>query len=148
MGLISQLVAALTLLTTALPVTPEELRDHSDLVVVARVGARTSRWEAGRIYTRVQLEVLDTWKGRTDGTLLDVDLLGGVVGHIGQTVSGEARLVQDETVLLFLVQATGVYRVAAMEQGVWPLTWNQGWQPTLHANLRQRLVTSQKPVAP
>ena len=50
-----------------------------------------------------------------------VRTLGGVVGEIGQAVSGEAQIEPGSRSLLFLAQAGGAVVVTAMGQGDYPI---------------------------
>ncbi len=52
--------------------------------------------------------------------------LGGVVGKIGQSVAGEARIGPGTRSLLFLAEAGGALVVTARAQGHYPLVTDKG----------------------
>jgi hypothetical protein len=94
------------------------------------VGAPTSalsRWiTLGRrrvIVTETQFRVQDTIlaRGTPLGALVVVRTLGGVVGDVGEIVSGEAALNLDEVCVLFLTAGADAFYVTGMAQGHFPL---------------------------
>lgn len=136
-GITLGLAVALALGWTARPASATILRElglselvrQADRVVVARVEARASRWEGGRIVTDVTLRVEDSAKGDARvGERVVVTTMGGSVDGIGMKVVGEAAFVKGETALVFLtaLDATwaGVrtWEVVGMAQGRMPVT--------------------------
>jgi len=136
-GITLGLAVALAVGWTARPASATILRElglgelvrQADRVVVARVEARVSRWEGGRIVTDVTLRVEETAKGDARvGERVVVTTMGGSVDGIGMTVVGEAAFVKGETALVFLtaLDATwaGVraWEVVGMAQGRMPVT--------------------------
>jgi hypothetical protein len=104
--------------TTMQRATLPELAQDAALIAVVEVGASTSFWDSGRIRTRHELLVRDTWKGpRLER--VSVLTLGGVVGDLGQRVEGEAALPTGRRLVVFLeaLPERGAYRVLSMHQG-------------------------------
>jgi hypothetical protein len=86
-----------------LPVAVEELAGRAARVVHGRVEAvEMTRDTEGRILTRVELRVDATWKGEHEDKVTVVQA-GGTVGTRRVVVSGEARYVPGEEVVVFLV---------------------------------------------
>ncbi len=81
----------------------EQMAKSSPQVVRGTVGAQEARWDEGRrtIHTFTQVHVTERLKGDPAG-IITVRQPGGVVGTLGQTVSGAARFTEGEEVLLFL----------------------------------------------
>lgn len=106
--------------TVALLVSLERMVSQSAYVVVGVARERHSVWEdsvTGRhivTYTKVTVERAVVG---SPGAEIWVRTLGGEVGDIGQSVSGEAQLVAGSRALLFLAQAEGAFVVTAMSQG-------------------------------
>ncbi len=113
--------------TTARPVSLPELVELSDHALVGTPTSFVSRWEtvgrSRRIVTYASVEVQQTIDGRPPKErFLTIRTLGGRVGDIGQLVHGEARLVAEDTSVFFLRPGSeGVFHVAAMAQGHYPL---------------------------
>jgi hypothetical protein len=107
--------------SVALAVTLDELVRHSDIALVGEAVEARSAWEtvAGgrRIVTYTRVRALESVYGQPPDELW-VRTLGGVVGRIGQQVSGEARLPTGSRHLLFLTRAPdGALVVTARAQG-------------------------------
>lgn len=105
--------------TTLLRLDVEQLTQASDVVVRGTVKSVKSRWSADhlRILTDVELSVAESLKGSAEQAII-VTQPGGVVGDIGQRVSGLAAFTEGEEVVLFLTRrAQGRYDVAGMAQG-------------------------------
>lgn len=115
--------------STARRASLPELVDASSLVVVATITHRSSYWNEGRIYTRNQAQLKEVWlsygtadpeKNRLTSFPPNLDLitLGGVVGEIGQKVSGSPTLKVGSAYVLFLVEGTpGQWHVVGLSQG-------------------------------
>lgn len=134
-GITLGLAVALAVGWTARPASATILRElglselvrQADRVVVARVEARVSRWEGGRIVTDVTLRVEDSAKGDARvGERVVVTTMGGSVDGIGMKVVGEAAFVKGETALVFMVAsgaaAVRTWEVVGMAQGRMPVT--------------------------
>jgi hypothetical protein len=120
MARLSPVVLALALLapslalgTVVLSLSFEELTARAPLVVQATVHASNTDWDSehGKIWTWTELVVKDTLKGERVSTVL-VKQPGGIVGAIGQHVSGAATFKDGEEVVLFLEPAPD-------ERGAW-----------------------------
>lgn len=106
--------------TTARRASLTELVHGSDLVLLGTTEEQESFWDGGRIYTRSTVRVEEVWAGTAPkGETVDVLTLGGVVGDLGQRVSGVAKLPVGGRVVLFLQSdKRGRYRTLGMSQGV------------------------------
>src|SRR4051812_27828389 len=90
---------ATTLVKTDLPT----LTKTSDVIVRGKVKKVAMRWsrDHSRILTEVEVEVSESLKG-SPGATVRILQPGGVVGNIGQTISGLARFTEGEDLVLFL----------------------------------------------
>jgi hypothetical protein len=108
----------------ALLVSMDELVGASTYVVVAQAGERTSVWEdlpgGRRIVTYTRFKVERAVVG-SPGSEVMVRTLGGVVGTVGQAVSGEAKIASGERSLLFLAKSGGALVVTGLAQGHFPI---------------------------
>ncbi|MDI1482147.1 hypothetical protein [Polyangium sp. y55x31] len=115
-------------------VSLDELVSSSSYVVVAKAAERQSMWEDSpsgrRIVTYTRLDVESSVVGEP-GTQVWVRTLGGVVGDVGQWVSGEAVLKPGERSLLFLHKTPTAVVVTAMAQGHYPVISTEGGVPKL-----------------
>ena len=113
--------------TSAQALSLRELLLRSRHAVFATPTGVEARWEsyAGtrRIVTYTKVAVDQAADGRaTAQSELLVRTLGGKVGHIGQLVHGEARLVLGRPALLFVnPDLEQIWRVTGMAQGHYPL---------------------------
>jgi hypothetical protein len=102
----------------------DSLVDASTFVVVATAGQKYSVWEdwpsGRRIVTYTKLSIERAAVG-SPGTEIWVRTLGGAVGSIGQSVSGEAQIAAGERSLLFLRKTDAAVVVTAMAQGHYPV---------------------------
>lgn len=107
------LASSLALATVVLSLSFEELTARAPLVVHATVHASNTDWdqEHAKIWTWTELVVKDTLKGERVSTVL-VKQPGGMVGEVGQHVSGAATFAPGEEVVLFLEPAPD-------ERGAW-----------------------------
>jgi hypothetical protein len=111
-----------------------ELVGASTHVVVATAGERRSAWEdlpGGRrivTYTRFKIERAI---GASPGEEIEVRTLGGVVGQVGQAVSGDAKIAKGERALLFLKKADRAFVVAGLAQGHFPVRADAKGTPRL-----------------
>ena len=86
------------------PLSVPELIDASDLVVRGAVASKScQRDEAGRIYTKVELDVAETWKGAAVTKKLTVVHGGGILGEERVVVSGQVGYRIGEEVVAFLI---------------------------------------------
>lgn len=108
-----RLIAAVLLLaplsavaTVVMALTMEELTSRSPLVVRGTVHRVDVQWSEGRhrIWTYAEVVVSETLKGAPRTTVL-VKQPGGIIGDVGEHVSGAARFAPGEEVVLFLEPA-------------------------------------------
>jgi hypothetical protein len=86
------------------PMPVSELSAKADLVVNGKVLAKSSqRDDSGRIYTKIQLEVNDVWKGAVSSNSITIVHGGGTVGNERTEVSGQVEFEVGEEVVAFLV---------------------------------------------
>lgn len=106
--------------TTALRLGPRDLAARARAIVEGRVISTDSERtpDGKRIFTRVRIRVDEVWKG-SPGREVEVVLPGGVVGDYEQIVQGMPRFGEDESVLVFLEDASAstAYRVVGLAQG-------------------------------
>ncbi|HVY46635.1 MAG TPA: hypothetical protein VHB21_12190 [Minicystis sp.] len=102
----------------------DELVAGSTYVVVGTPSDRRSVWEeiggSRRIVTYTKIDVERAVVGKPPASIW-VRTLGGAVGHIGQSVSGEAQLAMGQRALVFVADADGVKVVAGRAQGHFPV---------------------------
>jgi hypothetical protein len=92
------------LATQFVPLSIEELADKADIVVQGTVQSKTcARDDKGRIFTRVELAVSETWKGPLS-TNLSIFQSGGILGEDGAMIPGQAAYEIGEEVVAFLVR--------------------------------------------
>jgi len=102
--------------TSIRPLDVSALSRNADLIVVGIAESAASSWDGGRIRTRTAVRLTEVWAGAAEvGSTLEVTTLGGVVGDIGQRVSGAAELGVGRELVLFLRRASG--RVVPVELG-------------------------------
>ncbi len=103
----------------------DELAREADAVVVATpLDARTSRWLGGRIVTDVTVRIDAVLKGPlSPSSAVVVRLPGGVVGEVGQSLSGAPALPSNAPAVLFLTASRGGARaVLSLSAGVLPVS--------------------------
>ncbi len=126
----------------------DELLEASELAVVAVATERRSRWEkvgsSKRIVTYTKIEVTRSAWG-TASSPLWVRTLGGVVGKIGQYVSGEARIALGSSSLLFLRRsADEPWVVTGRAQGHYPVVKPESGPPRLQLSPDRGQVRSRR----
>lgn len=114
MGLLSASAQATTLFALDL----RTLSLHSDAVVHGTVRRIETRWSAdrARIFTDIEIEVTEAWKGAPTKSILVIQP-GGEIGEIGQQVAGVARFTVNEEVVVFLEEYGPLYTVTGYLQG-------------------------------
>lgn len=84
------------------PMSLDELAARADLVVYGKVVSKMClRDEAGRICSKVELRVFETWKGAPSGRFV-ITLGGGTLGDRRVAVPGQADYLPGEEVVVFL----------------------------------------------
>lgn len=104
--------------TTLVALDVETMAKASDAIVQGTVESVEPKAVAGgsRIVTQVTVKVSQTWKGSVPARIV-VTQPGGVVGNIGQHVSGVATFEVGEEVVAFLEARGANYIVTGMVQG-------------------------------
>jgi hypothetical protein len=88
--------------TQTKPLTIEDLTKKSDCVVHGAVLSTTVRRDsAGRIYTTVELAVVEHWRGNGSANRFTLLHAGGVLGEKGVTVIGQEQFSVGEEVVVF-----------------------------------------------
>jgi hypothetical protein len=86
------------------PLTIEAMAEQSALILRGTVLSRTClRDPVGRIYTKVELDVAEVWKGTLATNRFTVVHGGGILGEEKAVVSGQAEYEPGEEVVVFLV---------------------------------------------
>jgi len=87
------------------PLSIEALAGKAEIVIQGTVRGKTcQRDAAGRIFTRVEVEVTDLWKGAVAGSPLVIVQGGGTVGPEESRPSGQVHYDVGEEVVCFLVR--------------------------------------------
>jgi hypothetical protein len=97
-----------------------ELAKRADHIAVADVISVESAWDQAhrKIYTTIDLSVVESWKGGTQpAEHIKVVQPGGTVGDISMTVFGMSRFTPGERTLVFLRGKTTAAGVVGMAQG-------------------------------
>lgn len=115
--------------TTVVPITVEQLAQRADVVVVATVRSTRALWEGRLIVTDCELEVRVAMKGALQqGATLTLRVPGGVLGDVGQTIPGVARLDRGDTVVAFVTRAEdrapNRYYLTHLTAAILPVTVN------------------------
>ncbi len=105
--------------TRMIPLSIEELAERSQAVVQGTVAGRTVvKDEAGRLVTRIRLNVAEVWKGTVARGNLTLVQAGGVLGRRQTEIVGAPRFAMGEEVAAFLVfNARGEAVVLGLSQG-------------------------------
>lgn len=86
------------------PLSIEQMAARAALVLHGNVASKTvQRDPEGRIYTRIELEVAEEWKGAAKTNRFLLVQGGGVLGNEVAVVSGQEEFSIGEEVVLFLV---------------------------------------------
>ena len=90
------------------PLTVKELAEKADLIIQGTVLDQTClRDDAGRIYTRVNIQVAEVWKGALPASAASNRLAvvqgGGTIGDVRAEVSGDVQYGPGEEFVAFLV---------------------------------------------
>lgn len=97
------------------------VRDSSAVCLFTGI-EQTTGWENGRIYTRTRVRCDQPMGGDLkQGQEAWIRTMGGVVGDVGQSVSGEASFAVGNTSIAFLHTGPNVYEVTARAQGHFPV---------------------------
>ncbi|ANM30467.1 hypothetical protein ABI59_14145 [Acidobacteria bacterium Mor1] len=121
--------------TSALsPLSVDELRDRSDLVVEGTVQSMESVRENDRIFTYIHVDVSDRLKGAA-GDAITLKLYGGVHEGIRTRVLGAPCMGSGEEVLLFLkANGVGTFDVVNLAEGKFEIV-RDGGEPGVRRDL-------------
>ena len=87
------------------PVDHSSLFARAELILHGQVEAKTvQRDDRGRIFTEVEVRVIELWKGKHPGKTLLLVHPGGVLGDIETKASGQPEYKPGEEVVLFCVE--------------------------------------------
>lgn len=128
LGLLLLLGAGVLPATSAVQLDVATLTEKSSLIVVGKVDSKECKWDAGKtgIWTHYDLTVSETLKG-THEKSREVVIRGGVVGDVGQHVSGAGSLeVGSEYVLFLWKDDDGRLRLQGMRQGAFKISEREG----------------------
>lgn len=102
-----------------LPLSLEELAAQAEAVAQGVVLRRSCQQDGdGRIYTRIELQLKEVWKGRPPGPVLTLVQGGGVLGEKRAQVIGQAEFTVGEEVVVFVVfNARGEAVTLGLRQG-------------------------------
>ena len=90
--------------TRMLPLSIEQLTAQAQLVLHGTVASKTVQRDAtDRIYTRINLQVTDAWKGQPNTNPFVIVQAGGVLGEEIAIVDGQEEFSIGEEVVVFLV---------------------------------------------
>jgi len=126
--------AALALTSIALPARPRasivmaldlpELVRQADHIAIVDVVSVRSAWDAAgsRIFTTVDVKVVERWKGGTDAAGKAAEHLtivqpGGTVGDISMTIAGLSTFSEGERAVVFLRGSVARSQPVGMAQG-------------------------------
>lgn len=116
------------------PWSIEELTAKADLVLHGTVAGKTvQRDAAGRIYTTIQLQVDENWKGRPNANPFVIVQAGGVLGEEISRVDGQEEFSIGEEVIVFLVvNQRGQGVVIGLVQGKFKVATDAGGEKVAH----------------
>lgn len=109
-----------------------ELVAESDRIVIGRVVfAESFQRRSGSIVTvyrfQVERELLSNAPSPEEEPEVLIQVMGGMVGHIGMRVEGEPRFTEGERALLFIQEGRNLaFRPVGMAQGVLRIRMQQG----------------------
>jgi hypothetical protein len=115
----SLLLVCVAAATSVIPLSFEELVDHSESIVSGEVTRSWADWDAERkfIWTHYEVAVSAVHKG-TPEPMVVVSEVGGVVGDRAMTVAGTVTYRAGEKVLIFLTRVpNGYLRTTGWGQG-------------------------------
>jgi hypothetical protein len=113
---VAALLAAAPLAAHFVPLTPAELVERSERIVVATVQEQSSRWKGNWIYTDTLLRVEDRLRGESPERFT-ISQLGGSIGDETQGTSLSVPLEPGERYLLFLADLDRPAPIVGGRQG-------------------------------
>lgn len=130
--------------TTAVKLELDALTDHATVVARGKIKSKEARWNADRtgIWTHHIVDVSDTARGGAR-TSLEFVTRGGVVGKVGQAVSGSGTFEAGEEHVLFLAEDDEKrLALVGMVQGAFKLRAEGGQTLARNAYTGLRLVNA------
>lgn len=126
---LAALVAMDAMGSLMVPLAIEEMSTRAQLIVRGTVLSKScQRDAAGRIYTKVALDVSEIWKGSHTGKLLTIVHGGGILGEERVVVSNQVDYQIGEEVVAFLVlNERGEAVTLGLSQGKFHV-WRDGAQ--------------------
>ncbi len=106
--------------TQMIPLSVAELAKKARLVLQGTVLSKmVQRDPEGRIYTKIELQVKETWKGAAPtAQRFWIVQAGGILGEVAEGIDGQEEFAIGEEVVLFLVlNAKGEGVVLGLSQG-------------------------------
>ena len=102
-----------------LPLSIQDLTDAADVVLRGKVVCKkVSRDESGRVFTTVQLQVQDVWKGDVAGDTFEVVHGGGILGLRKVEVTYQVQFgICEEAVVFCRINSQGKGVTIGMIQG-------------------------------
>jgi hypothetical protein len=86
------------------PLSVRDLASKAQLIVQGTVVTKSTQRDAdGRVYTKVELQLAEVWKGSPRSNPLTIVHGGGILGEERVVVSGQVEYQIDEEVVAFLV---------------------------------------------
>ena len=123
-GLCALLAVAAGAGAQVIPMSFAEMVSAADTVVVAEAIDSRTEWvttgASRTIVTRVTFRVTNTLKG-VERLLLPLEFLGGIVGNVGQTVSGVPTFEIGDRAVLFVSGERAASPIVGHMQGKFPI---------------------------
>jgi hypothetical protein len=113
--------------SVAIAVTFDTLVERAETAMIVVPIDANSVWEGKRIVTYTHLRVERAIAGQGAGDVT-IKTLGGSVGDIGQSVSGEPVFMPGEKSIVFLRKVDTNFMVVERAQGQYPLTFDKDKQ--------------------
>lgn len=120
--------------TTLQGISQKQLVQEADLIVHVTPLTHSSHWRRGRIYTHYNVRVTEYLLGQGPAEL-NIELLGGEVNGIAQTVSGVPQMPLQEPKLLFLKKAPDRRAFTPIRLGLGIYRYDDArryWSPSTH----------------
>jgi hypothetical protein len=128
------LLACVAQATHMSPLSVEQLAAKADLILHGTVTSKSvQRGATGRIYTKIQLQIADTWKGVPKADPFVIVQAGGMLGEEIAAVDGQEEFSIGEEVVVFLVvNERGEGVVIGLVQGKFKVTKDASGEKLAH----------------
>jgi hypothetical protein len=119
------------------PIEIEAMAERAQLIVQGTVLTKTcQRDTAGRIFTKIELQISEVWKGTFSGRQLQIIHGGGTLGEERSMVSGQVEYDPGEEVVgFFVINDRGEAITLGLAQGKFHVWQDQTTGEKLAANL-------------